>query len=307
MALSPEMNSYLKSGQCPRCQAVLLTELYVAKQRRWLAQAAIRRAQNAYGRDARSRIKDFASGMTPKGDEYLLVGPHHKAKLIDGGRQMECSICAQKWNILEVQLGNLLSPRSALRDDAGLWSAGRSYKPRVNRARSIDLAGCRVTSFQEKEPVEVPWYVEKNIYPNNTTKSSVTKEVTVSNQRSRTVTIEADKLKAHNVGANVNIMGFVAIQGQVQEQIGERYSVATEGTITLSEVTRIEIPPGSAVEHVIRWIIVYHNGLAILGQPSDASNSRLAEVPYRVPWRLKYTDEVNDASGPPETKQLRGS
>jgi hypothetical protein len=328
MDLSPEMSTYITTGRCPHCNAVLLSVSYITQKGGRLEQAALRRAQNTYRLDALSMLADFAGGTSPSADEKLLSGPGRKAELVwlphpGGANQsvlgMKCQMCGQKWSILplpegrrsrrerilrqsfpqveqpqvqtgaenqppRIQMGaRLLRPNTPL-DATGPGPAPDSPLSR-NRTRSIDLSGCSVTDLQEEKPIEVPWYTERNIYPNNTAKSAVTKKVNLINEHAKTVTIESDKLKAHNAGANVNILGFAAIQGQVQQQVGERYSVATQNTITFSEETTIEIPPGSAVEHVIQWIFVYHTGLAILGQPSDASYSRLAEVPYRVLWR----------------------
>jgi hypothetical protein len=301
--LSPEMKGYIKSGRCPSCNAVLLSDEYVRQMAGHLEQAAIRIMQGQYLLDNVSRITKALGVRTPReNDEALLEGPERKVKVTRGNyttaSTLQCQTCMNTWHIIAFsKFATTLSPRSQLLRTTPLLNPrpGPAGSPSGNEARSINLSGCSVTSLQKTAPIEMSWYEERKPYYNNTTSSSVTKEVSLSTSLSKSVTIESDKLKAHNAGANINIIGFAAIQGQVQDQIGERYSVATQDTVTFSETTRIEIPPGSAVEHVIHWIVVYYTGLAILGQPFDARNSRLAEVPYRVPWRLKYTDEVNNA------------
>lgn len=152
-----------------------------------------------------------------------------------------------------------------------------------------------MTSVRDIAQMEMPLRRETRIYPNNTGSSTLTKRVGISNPVSRTVTIESSKLRAHNAQAGVTIVGFAEIQGQVQQQLGERYSVATGDTITISEETTIQIPPGSVIEHTIQWKVVYEFGLAVLGQPLDSRYGQLAEVPYRVPMRLTYSDDINDA------------
>ena len=305
MNMSPEMKSYVQSGRCPRCDAVLLSDEYLRAVADRLEQAAARVAQNLYGWTGSLTpiARTFGIKTERMADEELLVGSQPQVEFITHGKYrymgdsapngMQCLICMQSWPIApKVMTAGPLALRRAL--------AAREIEigadaPHSIAARSLNLSGCRMTSVRDIAQMEMPLRRETRIYPNNTGSSTLTKRVGISNPVSRTVTIESSKLRAHNAQAGVTIVGFAEIQGQVQQQLGERYSVATGDTITISEETTIQIPPGSVIEHTIQWKVVYEFGLAVLGQPLDSRYGQLAEVPYRVPMRLTYSDDINDA------------
>jgi hypothetical protein len=307
MDLSPEMSSYIKSGRCPHCNAVLLTDDYVRLMGDSLEQAAIRQGQTLnYGYSNIFSVARRIAFRTPDmADEELLAGPERKAKFIKtygyqatGYNKMQCLTCMQQWYLVTYPFASRRASGTGAtvgRPTPGIPQTRGTHTPPGNVTRSINLAGCRMTDVREIKQREEPLSKEKRIYPNNTGNSTVTKEVSISNTISRIVTIESSKVKAHNAQGGITIVGFAEIQGQVQEQLGERYNLITQDAITFSEKTTIEIRPGSTVEHVIQWKVIYETGLAILGQSSDIRYSRLAEVPYRVPMRLTYSEEINNS------------
>jgi hypothetical protein len=172
-----------------------------------------------------------------------------------------------------------------------------------------------LTGVTAEQQVERPLYSERKQYPNNSSEATLTKEVSISTSITLSVTTESSHVKAHNTEAGLTILGFAVIQGQVQQELSKLYSVMTESTFAISEKTTIEIPPSCTVEHVIHWIEVSLGGIALLGRPQNFSSPRtipmdlsltrresmtfpssqdLAEVPYRVPLRLTYSEELND-------------
>jgi hypothetical protein len=166
--------------------------------------------------------------------------------------------------------------------------------------RKISLARCRVTDVREQGEIEEFISEERRIYPNHS-KAPSTQTVGLSHSFTRTVTIEASKLRAHNSEAGVTLFGFAAIQAQVQRQLNQRYSIEVQDTIIFSEQTTIEIPPYSTIKHVIKWKLVSLNGIAILGVPARSSTSLdLAELPYEVPLRLTFEDDKFDVPQAPQ-------
>ena len=117
----------------------------------------------------------------------------------------------------------------------------------------IDLARCHVTGIREQGSIETFLSEERKTYRNSSKSATLTKEIDISNCLARTVTIEAGKLRAHNAQAGITLLGFGSIQGQLQQQLNQRYSVAVQTSITINEKTTIQIPPNSVVEHVIQW------------------------------------------------------
>jgi hypothetical protein len=89
MDLSPEMSSYIKTGRCPHCNAVLLAEWYIAQMGGRLEQAAIGRAYYLSGQDPVLAVVDFVTRKSPAAYEKTLVGPERKARVIGSG---ECNV-----------------------------------------------------------------------------------------------------------------------------------------------------------------------------------------------------------------------
>jgi len=161
--------------------------------------------------------------------------------------------------------------------------------------RRINLARSYVTQVVEQGEVSKLLSEERKIYPNNSKVATLTKEVSIANSIVRTVTIESSRIKAHNAEAGVTLIGFAAVQAQLQTQLNRRYSVETQNSISISERTTIQVPPASTVGHVIQWKLISLNGLAVIGESSRSSSPlELAEVPYQVPLRLTYTETLND-------------
>jgi hypothetical protein len=170
---------------------------------------------------------------------------------------------------------------------------------RKQAPREIDLSRCRVTGLIRMPEVETIFLVERKQYPNNSKTAILTKEISISNSVIRTVTLEWSSLKAHNAEAGITLLGFAAIQGQVQQQLNQRYSVTTQSSIVIGEKTTIQIPPATTVEHVIRWKLVSSQGLAVLGESARGTpRFDLAQVPYQVPMRLTYDEDLNDVAPP---------
>jgi hypothetical protein len=248
--------------------------------------------------------------------QRTLVPDGASARFSDGSKRILCLTCGDTWptcsnNPSDPLVGTSFeedpnSPKTPLFRTATLpshdkvveqWQShlARGAQPSLS-GRKIDLAGCSVTEIRKLGQIEKHLSEERKRYPNNSKTATLTKEVSVSNAITREVMIESSQLKAHNAEAGITLIGFAAIQGQVQNQLNQTYAVTTQSTITISEATTIEIPPQSIIEHVIQWKVISESGLVILG-PRLPTASRLAEVPYHIPLRLTYTEEINDVPG----------
>jgi hypothetical protein len=178
--------------------------------------------------------------------------------------------------------------------------------------REINLGRCHVTRIKEQGSVETFLSEERKTYQNGSKTSAFTKQVSVSNTISQTVTIQWGKLKTYSAGAGVTLVGLLAIQSQVQQQLSKSYSIEMQNSITISETSTITVSPGCTVEHVIKWKQVALSGAAVLGETPRFSRSvDLAEVPYLVPLRLTYSEDLTEVQNDVqeeiqnETKQIR--
>ena len=136
-------------------------------------------------------------------------------------------------------------------------------------------------------------------YQNNS-KSTVTKEITITNSITRGVTIDSSQLRSYDADTGVTIAGFASIQGKIQRQLSTHYSVTLQDTFGVTEKTSIVIPPYSTIEHVIHWKVTSWVGAALLGK---SYSQPVAQIPYQVPLGLTYDDTVVDV--PDERKRRR--
>ena len=191
----------------------------------------------------------------------------------------------------------------AIKDFVGFQSP-RTYTPVGSTRTSVgsglqrlDLAGRYVTRLTGRQTVEEPLGEESKIYSNRSKTAILTKEISISHSITRTVTMQERKLKAYTAEAGIAPVGFGAIRAQVQQQLDQVYSVATQSSLTMNEKTTITIQPASTVVHVIQWKRISLHGIAILGGIVEGYPQvpfEVAEIPYRVPQRLTYTDYVKD-------------
>ena len=309
MNLSHEMTRYMTTGRCPHCGVVILTADYVRKNSALLKAEAVGLANNPptwpFWQTTYRHMQIIRA-------RALHIVPFAAKVEIDFVENMQCQTCMKKWPIAERSFHGLVTTRlqtssyvsrSPLVIDpavtnpraAGAARIARTSRPKPSSlAPKLDLTDCRVTGIKEERQLETPLPEERKQYPNNS-HAIFTKELGISNSVTLSVTIESSKVRAHNAEAGITILGFAAIQGQVQQQLSHAYSVTTENTFTISEKTTIQIPPSSTVEHIIRWKVISLNGVAVLGKAVTSSSlSSLAEVPYRIPLRLTYTEEIND-------------
>ena len=278
--LSPEMTHYITTGRCPRCDIVILDADYVRRNALKL-------------QDEATRLTLFWSLVG--GMDFTVVPSNAKVKM-RGYRPplMQCLTCNKEWMVQ-----SLLSPPTSEFQSASGMSVRQdqavSPEPPMPVQRKINLADCKVVELSQVEQIAANLPLEIKTYPNKSKTSTLTKEISVSNTIAREVTIESSQLRAHNAEAGITLVGFATIQGQVQAQLNQTYAVRTQSSITITEKTTIQIPPASAIEHRIRWTVISEKGLAILGKSVTLpTQSRLAEVPYQVPLRLTYTEEIID-------------
>ena len=302
------MTEYITTGCCPRCGARILNRKRFRDPWREMEGPLFFLTSEV----ASKRI----SKLPPSGWQRLLIPDGTLARFSDDSKRILCLTCGDTWPTCSNNPSDPLvetsfeedpnSPRPLSFRTAALPSRdevveqrqfhlARGAQPSLS-GRKIDLAGCSVTEIKEFGQIEKHLPEERKRYPNNSKTATLTKEVSVSNSITREVMIESSQLKAHNAEAGITLIGFAAIQGQVQNQLNQTYAVTTQSTITISETTTIEIPPQSIIEHVIQWKVISESGLVILG-PRLPTASRLAEVPYHIPLRLTYTEEINDVPG----------
>jgi hypothetical protein len=174
----------------------------------------------------------------------------------------------------------------------------------------VDLSGCYLTAVTEEKQIEKFLWEQRKRYRNNSG-STVTRELSVISSITLTVTTDSSELKSYNAEAGITLLGFAAIQGQVQRQLSERYSVALQSSSSISDKTSVTIKPYSTIEHIIQWKAVTWIGTALLGKPALLlgkpalpSSQPIAQVPYQVPVRLTYDDDFIDVKEVQGKKKL---
>ena len=296
------MERYITSGRCPYCGVVILSIDYVSRNR-----AHLRAAANGL---------ESLGILVTRALEYkaTLAPPGVKAKVtITGPTQMQCLSCMRTWLFSDSTVAGLASSSTQLQTGitpsapfrpgpsgvpwppsiSGPRSAGAPGPFPSQTSRNVDLSGCVLVGVAEEKQVEKFLREERRKYRNNSG-STVTRELDITSSITLTVTIESSKLQSHDVQAGVTLLGFAAIHGQVQRQLSERYSVTLQSTSSVSDKTSVTLKPYMTVEHVIQWKLVAWIGTALLGKPASMFPRAIAKVPYQVPVRLTYDDDLID-------------
>lgn len=306
MSLSAEMESYITTGLCPHCRTRILSVSYV-NQTKWL----------------RGVAESLVANGTPATDslpKVVLVPRGAKAKITaslirTGVYSMQCLTCMKTWvvglrsnklsntpgqfGISNPPNSNLTSgtPPSVLRSRRGYqqnrWTLSA---PASEASKRLDLSGCSLIKVIDERNINILLPEERNVYRNDSS-GTVTQETSISNSITRTVTTESSKLTAHNANAGITFFGFATIQGHVEQQLSQRYSVALGSTSSISKTSSVSIPPYRSIVHVIQWKIIARAGTALLGKQAWQNWSQstiLAQIPYQVRLRLSYDDYYTD-------------
>jgi hypothetical protein len=284
MSLSYQMTSYIATGLCPNCLVMILSPSYVSAYHESLVIAAEALA---------SPRAEFDAPRT----SAILTSPG--VKIV--GPMMQCQTCRKSWVIGDAS--NSLISGSRDLTIGGSRSTLLPAGPPVQKApepfppeppRQVDLSKCRLLDVADERQIEKYFREERKRYPNNSS-ATVTREISISSSIKLAVTTESSKLRSHNAVAGITLVGFGTIQGQVQQQLSERYAVTLESTLTVSENVSATIPPYSTIEHIIQWKVLAWAGIALLGKPQRSRPSAVAEVPYEVPLRLTFDHDFVDA------------
>jgi hypothetical protein len=300
MSLSPEMTGYIRTGRCPHCGVAILSSAYVSQNRLRLRREADKLAL----RDRRVLL--LGMFLAPSGV---------RARVVTENGSIQCLNCMKFWFAFAVTATFLrdlatgdpattgrLAPRSPSSQPT-LWVRQATELP-ASPPRKVDLSECRLVAVAEEKQVEKFLSEQRKRYQNHSG-STVTRELTVTNSFTLTVTTESSELKSHDMDAGITLFGFAQIRGQVERQLSERYSVTLQSTSSVSDKSSVEIKPYSTVEHIIQWKVVTWTGIALLGKPLTFQRAiaqapyqvpqrAIAQVPYQVPVRLTYDDDFID-------------
>jgi hypothetical protein len=127
----------------------------------------------------------------------------------------------------------------------------------------------------------------------NPSGAKVTRRAGIVNSVTRTVTIDTNNIKTSGTQTGAQILGFATIQGQVQEQLGQRHAREDQGTLSINEEIEVALDPYQAIELTITWKLVQLNAKALLGLHTMPS----VEVPYSIPLRLTFDAVPRDIPG----------
>jgi hypothetical protein len=302
MSLSIEIERYITTGRCPYCGVAILSSNYIS-----LNSIYLRGAANHFASKGKtSNYLAFSAFLAP---------PRVKAKVIKLGQfpAMQCLSCMRYWYFVAWHAA-IAYPFSSIQPRTGIIPSTPSPLGSVRRVltgpslsqppRKVDLSGCALVGVTGEKQVEKFLSEQRKMYRNNSG-STVTRELNVTGSWTLTVTTESSKLQSHNAAAGVTLFGFAAIQGRVQRQLSERYSVTSQSTSSVSDKTSVTLKPYMTVEHVIQWKVVTWIGTALLGKPTSAFPGAIAQVPYQVPVRLTYDDDIIDVNNVQTKKKRR--
>jgi len=220
MNLTVEMEHYITTGRCPYCRVAILSSNYLSQNFGALQFAPAM----AYG--------NFASASA------ILAPVGARVKVTQSpSRSMQCLSCNGTWFFSARVVGIASSPPPKIIGLADLQLGSLSRQapsPSRQLPRKVDLSGSALVGVTGQSKVERFLFEQRKKYSNNSG-STVTREMSVAHSIRLTVTIESSKLQSRNAQGGVTLAGFATIQGQVQRQLSERYSMTLESTSSVSE------------------------------------------------------------------------
>jgi hypothetical protein len=292
--LSPEMSHYIATGTCPHCGVAILSPDYVSQKREALYRAAA--------------LMLWSTGRRAGGN--MLAPPGAKVGLAPFGG-LRCMRCMKVWYSrpgIRLAPGNIppfterpvrrwqQRPETAsppLARPPAASPATPSLPPVTRRpVTSINVAKYQLIGVKDEQQTETLLSTEKRRVPNESS-ATITRKIGVTNSVTQAVTIDAEKIRISGAQTGAQILGFVNIQGQLQQQLGQRYSVSVQRTLSITDEISIEVPPFHTIEVTITWNTVWLKGNAMLGRGSMPS----VEVPYSIPLRLSFDPAPRDVPG----------
>jgi hypothetical protein len=256
VSLTSEMNHYITTGTCPRCDAVILSPDYVRQKR----QAMFTQARKHL--NMLPPIRTWLSG-----DPLIPAG----AKVqYNGGIGMKCLTCMNTWNFNPPLGMPLPSMRHTAVDPAsGRAAVTNRTTPSLRATAPIPVTNINVANYQlidikDEQRIETVLYEEKRKLE-NPSGAKVTRRAGIVNSVTRTVTIDTNNIKTSGTQTGAQILGFATIQGQVQEQLGQRHAREDQGTLSINEEIEVALDPYQAIELTITWKLVQLNAKALLG------------------------------------------
>lgn len=305
--LSTEMTQYITEGTCPRCGVAILSPDY-ARQHRQAMQDRIQDFRMSLRLSQRNLDQFFNDPLTPLGAKVECSGIS----------RMKCLTCMNTWRFyapMDTQQALRAQPVLELPPDPDPPWLPRSARPnsrptlrfagvdpplaadsadligwRPRAARAINLQNYRLVAVKEEQRTSTVLRKETKTYP-NASSGRITPRVGITDSVTKTVSFEDSKIKASGGQTGINILGFATIQGQIQQELSQKYAVEVQRTLSVSEEVQIEVPPHSAIELSITWKMEWFNGTAVLG--STPGTDRV-EVPYFIPHRLTFDWRTRD-------------
>jgi hypothetical protein len=300
LRLSDEMMRYIDTGTCPRCGVEILQANYVRGKRAVMLARAT---------GTNSTLHERLVGVT--GDP---LRPPWAKIASDGPFRMKCLTCMGTWSYYPpwnanktntserlLRLPSDPKPPTASQSPAASEPVAQPTPWIVGKPRpvsNIDLTNYRLVGVTDEQWTETVLRQETKTYPNQSS-GRITPKIGITDTVTKSVTFETSKLKSIGSQAGVQILGFASIQGQIQRQLGERYAVEVQRTLSVNEEVQIEVPPHQTIEFTIIWKLVSLTGSAQLGSFGGISR---AEVPYSIPQRLSFDWRTRDV---PSTEQRK--
>jgi hypothetical protein len=249
-----EMLTFVFSGRCPKCGTQILSRLYQRFNHARIMTAWQELSNpEMWPIDPDSSVKAASSAVIRgKAQEVLKTQVFWNPN--ETVMQMRCETCGGTWDVGYV----------------------------------LGLGNCKLTSVEAELQFEKLLSEERHSY-RNPTEATLTKEISIANTYTSSVTTDRTRVTSSSIGGSLTAGKFASIQARIERQLGERYSVQVQTTLSVGEKTSITIPPNSSITHVIQWKLVAMTGIAVLG---TTQGKLMGKLPYEVPLRLTYTDRI---------------
>jgi hypothetical protein len=147
----------------------------------------------------------------------------------------------------------------------------------------------RLTSVTQREE---PHGESVHTFDNSGSSSTSVETIRVAHTARIEVAVHMDKAKTIGGNAGLKFLDVAAMQGRIQSEVLSKHSLDLKSELVFEQTTAINIPASTHVRVVFRWIRIWDEGIAVLGQRAE----ELAEVPYSVTIGLRFDKKTLDIS-----------
>jgi hypothetical protein len=162
---------------------------------------------------------------------------------------------------------------------------------RMPAARGSGLALAPVAHVEviETGQYEEPIGEEVRVIDNRQSAAGVVRNIKVSREWTRTVSIAAERATVNGASLAVG-PAWLNVKGSVEQQLHHTYSAEEQSTHVFAEELTLTVPESSRVRLVLAWKRIWQRGIVKVAQ----DDGTIYQVPYQVVVNVTFDQSQHD-------------